>query len=141
MGRTRRDFMTLARGAALMVVAAFALSAAPVTAAQTKMSRPFAGAKANTGTVTLSTSGSVRTLTLSDDFKAPDAPDPHWQVVDTEGRVYLLQKLTVKGLTGDKMNRSITLPAYIKNAAKVQFWCAYAEVLLGEASFGTNSTN
>jgi len=26
--------------------------------------------------------------------------------------------------------------------AKVQFWCAYAEVVLGEASFGsTNSTH
>jgi hypothetical protein len=62
-------------------------------------------------------------------------------VVDNDGRVYLLQKLTVKGLTGDKMNRSITLPAYIKSVAKVQFWCAYAEVLLGEASFGGNSTH
>jgi hypothetical protein len=112
-----------------------------VSAAQTKISRPFAGVKANTGSVSLSTNGNVRTLALSDDFKAPDAPDPHWQVVDNEGRVYLLQKLTVKGLTGDKMNRTITLPAYIKSVAKVQFWCAYAEVLLGEAPFGGNSTN
>jgi hypothetical protein len=92
--------------------------------------------------VTLSMSGKSQVLTLSEDFKAPDAPDPHWQVVDSRGRVYLLQKLTVKGLIGDKMNRSITLPAYITDVAKVQFWCAYAEVLLGEASFsGGNSTH
>jgi hypothetical protein len=97
--------------------------------------------KANTGTVTLSTSGKSQVLTLSEDFKAPDAPDPHWQVVDSRGRAYLLQKLTVKGLIGDKMNRSITLPAYITDVAKVQFWCAYAEVLLGEASFGSSNSS
>jgi hypothetical protein len=132
--------MTLAFSAALMVIGALAFSPM-ATAAQARMSRPFAGVKANTGSVTLSSSGNVRTLTLSEDFKAPEAPDPHWQVVDNEGRVYLLQKLTVKGLTGDRMNRAINLPAYIKSVAKVQFWCAYAEVLLGEASFGGNSTN
>ena len=140
MESNRRGFTTLAFSAALMVIGALIFSPG-AAAAQNKMSRPFAGVKANTGSVTLSTNGSARTLTLSEDFKAPEAPDPHWQVVDTEGRVYLLQKLTVKGLTGDKMNRTITLPAYIKNVAKVQFWCAYAEVLLGEASFGGNSTN
>jgi hypothetical protein len=138
MNSNRRGFMALAFGAALIGALALAPS---VSAAQTKTSRPFAGVKANTGSVSLATNGNVRTLTLSDDFKAPEAPDPHWQVVDNEGRVYLLQKLTVKGLTGDKMNRTITLPAYIKSVAKVQFWCAYAEVLLGEASFGGNSTN
>jgi hypothetical protein len=138
MNSNRRGFIALAFGVALIGALAMAPS---VLAAQTKTSRPFAGVKANTGSVSLSTNGNVRTLTLSDDFKAPEAPDPHWQVVDSEGRVYLLQKLTVKGLTGDKMNRTITLPAYITSVAKVQFWCAYAEVLLGEASFGGNSTN
>ncbi|MGQ0666409.1 MAG: hypothetical protein ACT4O4_05180, partial [Nitrospiraceae bacterium] len=29
----------------------------------------------------------------------------------------------------------ITLPAYVSDVAKVQIWCAFAEVLLGEASF------
>ena len=138
MKSNRRGFMALTFGAAVIGVLALAPT---LSAAQTKISRPFSGVKANTGSVTQSTNGNVRTLTLSDDFKAPDAPDPHWQVVDNDGRVYLLQKLTVKGLTGDKMNRTITLPAYIKSVAKVQFWCAYAEVLLGEASFGGNSTN
>jgi hypothetical protein len=132
----RKGIRTLA--AAVVTLAVMATGAA----AQSRTSKPFTGVKANTGTVTLSTSGKSQVLTLSDDFKAPDAPDPHWQVVDSRGRVYLLQKLTVKGLVGDKMNRSITLPAYISDVAKVQFWCAYAEVLLGEASFGSsNSTH
>jgi hypothetical protein len=39
------------------------------------------------------------------------------------------------------MNRSITLPSYITDVAKVQFWCGYAEVLLGEASFASYSTH
>jgi len=126
--------------AALMVMAA--LTFATQAAAQTRTSTPFAGPKANTGTVSLNGSGASRTLALSDDFKAPEAPDPHWQIVDSQGRVYLLQKLTVKGLTGDKMNRTITVPAYIADVAKVQFWCAYAEVVLAEASFsGRNATN
>ena len=30
----------------------------------------------------------------------------------------------------------ITLPSYIKNVAKVQIYCAWAEAVLGEASFG-----
>lgn len=123
---------------AMTMIAALVATASP--SAQGRTSTPFAGVKANTGRVTLSgTTGSL-TLTLSEDFKAPDAPDPHWQVVDSKGRIYLLQKLTVKGTLGDKMNRSITLPAYIADVAKVQFWCAYAEVLLGEASFGSYST-
>jgi hypothetical protein len=32
-------------------------------------------------------------------------------------------------------NRSIVLPTYIHDVQKVQVWCSYAEVLLGEASF------
>ena len=136
MHGTRKGFMKA--GAVMLALALMVTSAS----AQSRTSAPFTGVKANTGTVTLSTSGKSQVLMLSEDFKAPDAPDPHWQVVDSRGRVYLLQKLTVKGLVGDKMNRSITLPAYITDVAKVQFWCAYAEVLLGEASFnGSNSTH
>lgn len=62
----------------------------------------------------------------------PDTPDPHWQIVDAKGRVYLLQKLSIKG---DKVNKTIALPAYIHDIAKVQIWCAFAETLLGEAPF------
>jgi hypothetical protein len=140
MHGTRRGFMARTLGAAVVAIAAMAMVSD--ASAQSRTSKPFSGVKANTGTVSLSKSGKSQVLTLSEDFKAPDAPDPHWQVVDSHGRVYLLQKLTVKGFTGDKMNRSITLPAYITDVAKVQFWCAYAEVVLGEASFGSgNSTS
>jgi len=52
--------------------------------------------------------------------------------VDSKGNTYLLQKLTIKG---DKVNRSITLPVYVADVSKVQIWCAFAEVILGEASF------
>jgi hypothetical protein len=31
---------------------------------------------------------------------------------------------------------SITLPSYIRDVAKVQIYCAWAEAVLGEASFG-----
>ncbi len=100
--------------------------------AHTHTSKPFTGVKANTGTVTHSKDGNKNILTLSDDFKVPDTPDPHWQIVDSKGNVYLLQKLGIKGA---KVNKSVTLPSYIHDVAKVQIWCAFAETLLGEASF------
>ena len=92
----------------------------------------FHGAKANTGFVTHTREGNKNILTLSNDFTVPDTPDPHWQVVDSKGNVYLLQKITIKG---DKVNTTITVPPYVQDVAKVQIWCAWAEVLLGEASF------
>jgi hypothetical protein len=92
----------------------------------------FAGPKANTGTATLKTENGQRTLTWSDDFTIPQTPAPHWQVVDSSGNTYLLQRLVIKG---DKQNRTIVVPSYVKDVAKVQIWCAYAEVVLGEASF------
>jgi hypothetical protein len=98
----------------------------------THTSKPFMGAKANTGTVTHTKEGIKNFLTLSDDFKVPDTPAPHWQVVDSKGNVYLLQRLMIKG---DKYNKRIEVPAYVKDIAKVQIWCAWAETLLGETSF------
>ena len=95
-------------------------------------SGPFKGAKANTGFVTHKTEDGKSTLTLSDDFVAPQTPDPHWQVVDSKGNTYLLQKLMIKD---DKMNKSIVVPKYIADIKTVQIWCAFAEVNLGEASF------
>lgn len=92
----------------------------------------FSGVKVNGGTVTHTKDGMKNILTLSDDFKIPDTPAPHWQVVDSKGNVYLLQRLMIKG---DKQNRSIVVPSYVKDIAKVQIWCAFAETLLGEASF------
>jgi hypothetical protein len=118
---------------ALLIVVGVGLKSLSLAAdAHMHTSKPFAGAKANTGTVTHSKDETKNILTLSDDFKTPDTPDPHWQVVDSHGTVYLLQKLSIKG---DKMNRSITLPPYIRDIAKVQIWCAFAETVLGEAAF------
>ena len=127
------DHRTLVRSLALPALAAVALAvAAPASANHEHTTSTFMGAKVNAGTVTHSIQGGKEILTLSDDFKVPETPDPHWQVVDSKGNVYLLQHLVVKG---DKLNKSITLPAYVHDVAKVQIWCAYAEVVLGEASF------
>jgi hypothetical protein len=106
--------------------------------AQSHTSTKFSGAKVNDGTVTHSVKDGRQILTLSADFKVPDTPDPHWQVVDSRGNVYLLQRLPVKNLGGiakDRINMSITLPGYVADVAKVQIYCAWAEALLGEASF------
>src|SRR5262245_5845467 len=121
----------------VLAVAALALTTS-MALAQSKTSRPFAGAKANTGTVTYSVKDGKGVLTLSPDFKVPDTPDPHWQIVDSKGEVYLLQRLPVKALGGlakDRINVSITLPSYVRDVAKVQIYCAWAETVLGEASF------
>ena len=97
----------------------------------------FQGPKANKGHVTHSTRDGKSVLTLSDDFVVPDTPDPHWQVVDSDGQVYLLDKLKKKALIGDKYQKEIVLPGYVKNVSKVIIWCAWAEANLGEASFNS----
>lgn len=124
---------------ALAGLMAVAVSASPASA-QSHTSKPFTGAKVNGGTVTHSVQNGKHVLTLSSDFKVPDTPDPHWQVVDSRGNVYLLQRLPVKGTLGDKINTSITLPSYIADVAKVQIYCAWAEALLGETSFDMRVT-
>lgn len=135
MFRLHRSISVLLAGA---FFAAMTLGASSAIAAG-RTTKPFSGAKVNGGTATLTTSGSTRTLTLSDDFKVPDTPDPHWQVVDSNGATFLLQRLAIKG---DTVNKTITLPAYVKDVVKVQIYCAWAEALLGEATFdsakGTN---
>jgi hypothetical protein len=113
---------------ALLLVAA----SISVAADNTHVSGPFMGPKANTGTVTHGKENGKNVLTLSEDFKVPDTPAPHWQVVDSKGNTYLLQRLVIKG---DKYNQKIVVPAYVADIAKVEIWCAWAETLLGEASF------
>jgi hypothetical protein len=116
---------------------------ANLASAQTRTSRPFSGAKVNAGTATYSVKDGKGLLTLSKDFQVPDTPDPHWQVVDSKGNVYLLQRLGVKSLGGlakDRINISITLPPYIPDVAKVQIYCAWAEAVLGEAPFDAPQT-
>ncbi|MCI0482373.1 MAG: hypothetical protein L0213_12405 [Candidatus Dadabacteria bacterium] len=116
----------------VMMLLAVIFGAGGSYAADRVTSQPFTGAKVNGGTVTLTKDGGKTVLTLSDDFVVPGTPDPHWQVVDSKGNVYLLERLPIKG---DKINTTITLPSYIPDVAKVQIWCAFAESLLGEAPF------
>src|SRR5262250_590656 len=126
------------RKALIVAFASLALLAANAFADESHTSTKFQGPKANTGTVTHTVKDGKNVLTLSDDFKVPDTPDPHWQVVDSKGNSYLLQRLGAKSLAGlakDRISMSITLPAYIKDIAKVQIYCAWAEAVLGEAPF------
>ncbi len=117
--------------------------AANLAFALTHTSKPFTGAKVNGGTVTHSIKNGKNVLTLSEDFVVPDTPDPHWQVVDARGNVYLLQRLGVKNLGGiakDRVNMSITLPDTIRDIAKVQIYCAWAEAILGETVLNVPTT-
>lgn len=123
-GPSRRTLMVL--------LAALAFTGVSAAAGQVHKSKAFAGAKVNGGMVSHEMTDGHHVLTLSDDFKVPDTPDPHWQVVDSQGNTYLMQRLMIKD---DKLNKSITLPTYVHDVAKVQIWCAYAEVVLGEAVF------
>lgn len=119
------------RGSKLAVaLAAAALLGCATLSAQGK-SKPFTGAKVNQGTVSCSQRDGKLTLTLSDDFVVPDTPAPHWQLVDSRGNAYLLERLVTKG---DVLHKSITVPGYVPDVAKVQIWCAWAEALLGETA-------
>ena len=125
-------FTTIRMALFSSLLAAILFAAMSSLAGEVHTSTAFKGIKVNGGTATHSREGDKSILTLSDDFKVPDTPDPHWQVVDSKGNVYLLQRLDIKG---GKVNRSIVVPSYVADIAKVQIWCAFAETLLGEASF------
>ena len=127
--KTTQQFRSAAALSAMVLMFAMATNA---LAAQIQKSGQFAGTKANTGYVTMTKQNGKVVLTLSDDFVVPDTPDPHWRVVDSKGVIYDLQKLKIKN---DGYNKSITLPPYVKDVAKVVIWCAFAETNLGEASF------
>lgn len=113
----------------VLLVVGFVATTASYAAETTK---PFSGKAVNGGTVTHAVEGGKSVLTLSKDFQVPGSPDPHWQVVDSRGTVYLLDRLKLKD---DKIKTSITVPAYVRDIAKVQMWCAWAEVVLGDAPF------
>lgn len=115
--------------AVALVVATFGVGS---LAAADEMTKPFTGKAVNGGTVTLAKQGGKTTLTLSSDFQVPGSPDPHWQVVDSKGAAYLLDRLKLKD---DRINIGIVVPAYVPDIAKVQMYCAWAEVVLGEAPF------
>ena len=118
------------------VFAVFALLAATAAFAADRTvhtSSMFAGPKANTGTAMHLYEGDRSILRVSPDFKVPDTPAPRWRIVDSNGTVYTLDAFKIKG--GEK--RQVSVPAYVKDIAKIQVYCAWAEVLLGEASFSS----
>jgi hypothetical protein len=119
------------------LLAAMVLFAVSAFAQDMHSTGQFQGPKANKGHVTHSNRDGKSVLTLSDDFVVPDTPDPHWRVVDSEGNVYDLDKLKKKALIGDKYQKEIVVPGYVKNVSKVIIWCAWAEANLGEASFSS----
>ena len=106
------------------------MTTSPMTMASTR----FAGPEVNAGCVIASRDTNGITLSWSDDFTVPGAPAPHWQVVDAAGNVYLLQRLQV---ANGRDNRSIRVPAYVRQVSQVRIYCAFAEVVLGEATFST----
>jgi len=113
-------------------LATLALFTGTLAAAADETTRPFTGKAVNGGTVSATQQGGRTVLTLSKDFQVPGSPDPHWQLVDSKGTVYLLDRLKLKD---DRINTSITVPPYVRDVATVQMWCAWAEVVLGEAPF------
>ena len=122
----------------LSVFAALAILVA-VTGYAAKMdvhtSSMFQGPKANTGTVSHSVENGKSILRVSPDFKVPDTPAPTWRVIDSKGNVYTLDAFKIKGGNGEK--REVAVPSYVPNIAKVQVYCAWAEVVLGEAGFSS----
>jgi hypothetical protein len=124
--RTIRAALAAAAAGIVMLVAAGGASA------ESWETPKFEGKTVNEGRAALSNDGGKRTLTWSDDFKVPGSPDPHWQVVDSKGNAYLLQRVAIKD---NRLNRTITIPSYVPDIARVQIWCAWAEVVLGEAAF------
>lgn len=98
-------------------------------------SSKFEGPKANTGTVTHTVENGKSILRVSADFKVPDTPAPTWRVVDSKGNVYTLDAFKIK--SGNNEKREVVVPSYVRDIVKVQVYCAWAEVLLGEASFSS----
>jgi hypothetical protein len=118
-------------GAAFLMLAAGAALAVDRNAEHA--SSQFQGPKANTGTAIHLYVNGKSTLRVSPDFKVPDTPAPTWRVVDSKGNIYTLDAFKIKG--GQK--REVTVPAFVKDIAKVQVYCAFAEVLLGEANYSS----
>jgi hypothetical protein len=116
------------------IFAVLALAAASTTFAADRSSHTsngFAGPKANTGKVEHTYQGNQSILRVTEDFRVPDTPAPTWRIVDSKGTVYTLDAFKIKG--GEK--RQVNVPQFVRDIAKVQVYCAWAEVLLGEASF------
>ena len=93
----------------------------------------FAGPKANSGMAVFYKQDGKAMLRVTDDFKVPDTPAPTWRVVTSRGEIYTLDAFKIKAGKGEK--RQVQIPPYVIDIAKVQVYCAWAEIILGEASF------
>jgi hypothetical protein len=124
--------MKLVRSMSVFTLAAL-LSVSVSLAAGPNTTSQFAGPKANTGTATFFKEGGKNMLRVSADFKVPDTPAPTWRVVDSKGNIYTLDAFKIKDGNGEK--RQVVVPAYVPDIAKVEVYCAWAQVLLGDASF------
>lgn len=104
-----RTLKTILSALTLTAFAAGAATADEMTHSTAK----FAGAKANTGMATHSVQDGKDILTLSDDFVTPMTPDPHVQVVDSKGTVYLISRCKIKASDkgDDKMVKIIVVPS------------------------------
>ena len=129
MKQLKRVLSVLAVMAVLVTVNSFAAKM------DVHKSSMFQGPKANTGTVSHYVENGKSMLKVSDDFKVPDTPAPTWRAVDSKGNIYTLDAFKIK--SGNNEKREVVVPAYIPNIVKVQVYCAWAEVLLGEASFSS----
>jgi len=126
-----RSIYVFALIAALCVASVSFAAPDPAKTGEAHTSAMFMGPKANTGTVTHTIENGKSILRVSADFKVPDTPAPTWRVVDMQGNVNTLDAFKTKG--GEK--REVVVPSFVKDIAKVQVYCAFAEVLLGETSF------
>ena len=132
MKQTNRVLSVFAVLALLVTVTSFAAKLESHTSFQ------FQGPKANTGTVSHYVENGKSMLKVSDDFKVPDTPAPTWRVVDSKGNIYTLDAFKIKGTLGNNAEkREVEVPAYVTDIAKVQVYCAWARVLLGEAGFSS----
>lgn len=118
--------------AAIVIAAAVSLAANNGAANVTSQ---FQGPKANTGTAMFFSQGGKNMLKVSDDFKVPDTPAPTWRVVDSKGNIYTLDAFKIKEGLGNGEKRQVVVPAYVHDVVSVQVYCAWAQVLLGEAKF------
>ena len=53
--------------------------------------------------------------------------------MDSKGNIYTLDAFKIK--SGNNEKREVVVPSYVHDIVKVQVYCAWAEVLLGEAAF------
>ena len=115
------------------LVAMFAASVTFAANGDSHTTSKFEGPKANTGMAVHTVENGKSILRVSADFKVPDTPAPTWRVVDSKGNIYTLDAFKVKA--GNKEKREVVVPSYVHDIVKVQVYCAWAEVLLGEAAF------